>query len=102
MFTAIVIPGYLHTIFIIYFSNVVEYWRTITIDNELSGIVLDNFLTILSSSCLYEQTGLSQHDTVAYKDDKLPQIATIHPFSIVCAMHEMFLCVEIKSVSEVV
>lgn len=92
----------MHIILLIYFSNVVEYWRTITIDNELSGIVLDNFLTILSSSCLFEQTGLSQHDTVAYKDDKLPQVATIHPFSIVCAMHEMFLCVEIKSVSNIV
>ncbi|XP_055840897.1 maestro heat-like repeat-containing protein family member 1 isoform X1 [Episyrphus balteatus] len=67
-------------------ENVVEYWHTICLDPDLTGLILDNFLGILSSSCLYEPNEGS--------GDR-QKIASVPPFAIFCAMREMFPCKEI-------
>lgn len=55
-------------------------------DPELSGTIIDNFLTTLSSSCIYESSeGPSERH----------HIATVQPFAILCALHEMMPCKEI-------
>lgn len=69
-------------------EHVIEYWHNISSDPELTGIILDNFLVILSSSCLYETNDNSKSH---------PLIATIQPFAIVCVLNEMFMCKEITS-----
>uniref|UniRef100_A0A1B0CX25 Maestro heat-like repeat-containing protein family member 1 n=2 Tax=Lutzomyia longipalpis TaxID=7200 RepID=A0A1B0CX25_LUTLO len=37
-----------------YDANVAQFWRTLCSDQELAGTIIDNFLSTLSSSCLYE------------------------------------------------
>lgn len=70
---------YLSTFFY-FFRNVVEFWKIISTDIDLSEIILENFLTTLSSSCLFEpQDG---------KDDR-QKVATIQPFAIICALCEI-------------
>lgn len=67
-------------------ENVVEYWHTICLDPDLTGLILDNFLAILSSSCLYEPNeGAGDRQ----------KIASVPPFAIFCALREMFPCNEI-------
>lgn len=59
-------------------------------DHELSGTIVDNFLSTLSSSCIYESSeGPSERH----------HIATVQPFAILCALHEMMPCKEILGVS---
>lgn len=62
----------------------------LSLDLDLAGVIIDNFLTILNSSCLYEQ----QDDT---KDNR-QKVATFQPFAIICAFKEMFLVQEIAPV----
>ncbi|KAJ6639089.1 Maestro heat-like repeat-containing protein family member 1 [Pseudolycoriella hygida] len=67
-------------------ANVIEFWRMIGTDRELSGTIIDNFLATLSSSCIYESSeGPSERH----------HIATVQPFAILCALHEMMPCKEI-------
>lgn len=61
----------------------------LTVDTDLCGIVLDNFLNVLATSCVYD-SGESmdrQH------------IASVQPFTIHCALHEMFAAKNLQSVS---
>lgn len=58
-------------------------------DSQLTGIMIDYFLGILSSSCLYETAG----DTTAAGGQN---IATHQPFSIFCALRELLAGEEIK------
>ncbi|XP_055389561.1 maestro heat-like repeat-containing protein family member 1 [Condylostylus longicornis] len=68
---------------------IVEYWNTICSELELTEIILENFLQILSSSCLYEQNENGESDR--------QRIATIQPFAIFCALKEIFPSKEIQS-----
>lgn len=70
-------------------DNVVDYWRTVARDGELSGIILDNFIGTVTTSCLYEQ----QHQD---KPNDAHKVVTLQPFSIVCVLTELFKSQEIK------
>ncbi|XP_053688196.1 maestro heat-like repeat-containing protein family member 1 [Sabethes cyaneus] len=72
-------------------ENVIDYWRTITLDAELTGIILDNFTGTVTTSCLYEQ----QHQDKPRDDSQ--KAVTLPPFTIICVLNEMFKCNEIKS-----
>lgn len=74
----------------IIFRNLIEYWQLICCDLELVGTILDNFLAMLSTSCLYEPDEA--------KDDT-QRIATVQPFAIFCALKEIFACREVQTVS---
>lgn len=73
-------------------SNVVEFWQFVSNDAELSGYVIDHFLSILSSSCLYEAPGENQ-------GTNRQNIATHQPFAIFCALKEILAGKQIKGVS---
>ena len=75
---------------ILFCRNVKEYWQYLATDSDLAGVILDNFLSILSSSCLYESLDGINSDR--------QNIATIQPFSIFCALHEMMSCKELTEV----
>ncbi|KFB39654.1 AGAP000273-PA-like protein [Anopheles sinensis] len=77
-------------------EHVVEYWKTLTMDPDLSGTILDNFIVAVTSSCLYEQPQQQQQDTPDTTDDTT-RTATMHPFAIVCVLKEMFKCDELKA-----
>ena len=68
-----------------------EYWHLICTDSDLTGILLDNFLQILSSSCIYEQ-----NEPCVDRQ----KIASVQPFAIFCALHKMMPCKDIKDVSK--
>lgn len=61
----------------------IEYWRTLTTDKDLFGIVLDNFLQALYNTAPYDNAGDS-------KDDKMLKTLTHMPFAIICAIKEFF------------
>lgn len=71
-----------------YDENLIEYWQLICCDLELVGTILDNFLAMLSTSCLYEPDEA--------KDDT-QRIATVQPFAIFCALKEIFACREVQT-----
>ncbi|XP_053949877.1 maestro heat-like repeat-containing protein family member 1 isoform X1 [Anastrepha ludens] len=71
-----------------YENNIVEYWHLVASDAELTGALLDNFLQILSSSCLYEPNEAPATDR--------QKIASIQPFAIFCALKEIMPCKDIK------
>lgn len=77
--------------FFITFSNIIEFWQCVSSQAELSGYIIDHFLGILSSSCLYES------------GEKMGQnhqnIATHQPFAIFCALKEILRGNEIHAVS---
>lgn len=73
-------------------SNVVEYWQCVSNDAELSGYIIDHFLSILSSSCLYEDHGEN------LGTDR-QNIATHQPFAIYCALKEILAGKQIQGVS---
>lgn len=73
-------------------SNVVEFWQCVSNDAELSGFIIDHFLSILSSSCLYEVPGENQ------SIDR-QNIATHQPFAIFCALREILGGKQIQGVS---
>lgn len=60
-------------------------------DAELTGIILDNFIGAVTTSCLYEQ----QHQDKPRDDAQ--KAVTLMPFSIVCVFYEIFKCQDIKS-----
>lgn len=72
-------------------ENVIDYWRIITLDAELTGIILDNFIGAVTTSCLYEQ----QHQENPRDDAQ--KAVTLMPFSIICVFYEIFKCHDIKS-----
>ncbi|XP_058442811.1 maestro heat-like repeat-containing protein family member 1 [Malaya genurostris] len=71
-------------------DNVIDYWRTITLDAELTGIILDNFIGTITTSCLYEQ----QHQEKQKEDSQ--KAVTLLPFAIICVLNEMFKSQDIK------
>ncbi|XP_036319611.1 maestro heat-like repeat-containing protein family member 1 isoform X2 [Rhagoletis pomonella] len=71
-----------------YESNIVEYWHLVANDPELTAALLENFLQILTSSCLYEPS-----EQTAGERQK---IASIQPFAIFCALKEIMPCKDIK------
>ncbi|XP_041764135.1 maestro heat-like repeat-containing protein family member 1 [Anopheles merus] len=77
-------------------EHVIEYWKTLTMDADLSGIILDNFIGAVTSTCLYEQPQQQQQQQPDPTDDAA-RTATLHPFAIVCVLREMFACAELKS-----
>lgn len=70
-------------------DHVVEYWQFIAPDMDLFGVIVDNFLGVLSSSCMCEQ-----EDGAGAKDRQ--KTATLQPFAILCALREMFLVSEVS------
>ncbi|XP_055537388.1 maestro heat-like repeat-containing protein family member 1 isoform X2 [Wyeomyia smithii] len=72
-------------------ENVIDYWRTITLDAELTGIILENFIGTVTTSCLYEQ----QHQDKPRDDSQ--KAVTLPPFTIICVLNEMFKCKEIRA-----
>uniref|UniRef100_A0A336MNJ8 CSON014643 protein n=1 Tax=Culicoides sonorensis TaxID=179676 RepID=A0A336MNJ8_CULSO len=74
-----------------YEENIVEYWKLISYDSELAGTVIDNFLSILTSTCLYEPSD------VASRDEKQSRSVTVQPFAIICAFNVMFKSDQIKT-----
>lgn len=71
------------------FSNVIEFWQYVSNDSVLAGTIIDHFLNTLSSSCLYES-----HEGASDRQN----IATVQPFAIFCALHEMMPGKEITNV----
>ncbi|XP_036218360.2 maestro heat-like repeat-containing protein family member 1 isoform X2 [Bactrocera oleae] len=71
-----------------YESNIVEYWHLIANDPELTAALLENFLQILTSSCLYEPSESSTSER--------QKIASIQPFAIFCALKEIMPCKDVK------
>lgn len=67
-------------------ENVLEFWRIVSYDAELSGIVMDNFIGHIKSTCLYEQLELND----------ARKAATAQPFAIICALNEIFKSDQIK------
>lgn len=67
-------------------ENVLEFWRIVSYDADLSGVVMDNFVGHLNSTCLYEQLELAD----------VRKAATAQPFAIICAFHEIFKSDQIK------
>uniref|UniRef100_A0A182KBM8 HEAT repeat protein n=1 Tax=Anopheles christyi TaxID=43041 RepID=A0A182KBM8_9DIPT len=76
-------------------EHVIEYWKTLTMDPDLSGIILDNFIGAVTSTCLYEQP--QQQQQQPDPTDDATRTATLPPFAIVCVLREMFQCAELKS-----
>ncbi|XP_058812220.1 maestro heat-like repeat-containing protein family member 1 [Topomyia yanbarensis] len=72
-------------------DNVIDYWRTITLDAELTGIILDNFIGTVTTSCLYEQ----QHQDKPREDAQ--KAVTLPPFAIICVLNEIFRSQDIKA-----
>ncbi|KAH8397492.1 hypothetical protein KR222_008299, partial [Zaprionus bogoriensis] len=72
-----------------YDEHLVEYWHLVCNDPQLTGLMLDNFLQLLSGACLYEQ-----QDGAATASDR-QRLASVPPFAIFCALHEMLPCKDI-------
>ncbi|KAH8408933.1 hypothetical protein KR009_004065 [Drosophila setifemur] len=79
-----------------YDSHLVEYWHLVCNDPELTGLMLDNFLQLLSGASLQE--GGHQETPSATERQKL---ASGQPFAIFCALHEMLPCKDIKGQLEI-
>lgn len=73
------------------FSNIIEFWKCVSTQAELSGFIIDHFLGILSSSCLYESGERAGPNN--------QNIATHQPFAIFCALKEILQGEEIHAVS---
>lgn len=75
-----------------FFSNIVEFWQCVATQADLSGFMIDHFLGILSSSCLYEVSG--EKTGPGYQN-----VATHQPFAIFCALKEIVQGKNIQPVS---
>lgn len=73
-------------------SNIVEFWQCVATQADLSGFMIDHFLGILSSSCLYEVSG--EKTGPGYQN-----VATHQPFAIFCALKEIVQGKNIQPVS---
>ncbi|XP_017099571.2 maestro heat-like repeat-containing protein family member 1 [Drosophila bipectinata] len=71
--------------------SLVEYWHLVCSDPELTGLMLDNFLQLLSGAALQEGGG---SETPSSQERQ--KIASAQPFAIFCALHEMLPCKDIK------
>lgn len=67
----------------------IEFWQCVALDGELSGYVIDYFLGLISSSCLYE---------VSENSNGNQNMATHQPFAIFCALKEIVSGKEIQTV----
>lgn len=76
-----------------YDPHLVEYWHLVCNDPELTGLMLDIFLQLLSGASLQEGGG-GQESTVTERQ----KLASGQPFAIFCALHEMLPCKDIKEV----
>lgn len=74
-----------------YEENVLEYWKLLSSDPELAGIVIDNFVSILTNTCLYEP------NDAASRDEKQKKAVTVQPFAIICAFQELFKSEKIRT-----
>ncbi|KAL7745291.1 hypothetical protein ACLKA6_015316 [Drosophila palustris] len=70
-----------------YDEHLVEYWHLVCNDPELTGLMLDNFLQLLSGASLSEPLDGSPGDR--------QRLASVPPFAIFCALHEMMPCKDI-------
>lgn len=75
-----------------YDEHLVEYWHLVCNDAELTGLMLDNFLQLLSGAGLCET-----QDGSGLPNDR-QRLASVQPFAIFCAMHEMMPCKDIHDV----
>uniref|UniRef100_W8B438 HEAT repeat-containing protein 7A n=1 Tax=Ceratitis capitata TaxID=7213 RepID=W8B438_CERCA len=71
-----------------YESNTVEYWHLIANDSELTAALLENFLQVLTASCLYEPNEPATSER--------QKIASMQPFAIFCALKEIMPCKDVK------
>lgn len=74
------------------FSNIIEFWQCVAQQPELSGLIIDHFLGILSSSCLYEVS-------TEKSGPNNQNVATHQPFAIFCALKEIVQGKSIQTVS---
>ncbi|EDW00462.1 maestro heat-like repeat-containing protein family member 1 [Drosophila grimshawi] len=72
-----------------YDEHVVEYWHLVCNDTELTGTMFDNFLQLLSGASLQES-----QDGNGVSNDR-QKVASVQPFAIFCALHEMMPCKDI-------
>ncbi|KAH8300821.1 hypothetical protein KR018_005563, partial [Drosophila ironensis] len=72
--------------------NMVEYWHLVCNDPDLTGVVLDNFLQLLSGASLHEGAGGQETPSAQERQ----RVASAQPFAIFCALHEMLPCKDIK------
>ncbi|KAH8303311.1 hypothetical protein KR059_006711 [Drosophila kikkawai] len=72
-----------------YDQHLVEYWHLVCTDSELTGLMLDIFLQLLSGAALQEGGGGGQ-------EAERQRLASGQPFAIFCALHEMLPCKDIK------
>ncbi|XP_062140957.1 maestro heat-like repeat-containing protein family member 1 [Drosophila sulfurigaster albostrigata] len=70
-----------------YDEHLVEYWHLVCNDPDLTGLMLDNFLQLLSGASLAEPAESQQTDR--------QRLASVPPFAIFCALHEMLPCKDI-------
>ncbi|ETN63752.1 hypothetical protein AND_004522 [Anopheles darlingi] len=70
-------------------EHVIEFWKTLTMDTNLTGIILDNFINIVTTTCLYEQTLQNGRG-----DEK--RCVTLQPFAIIVVLGEVFKCEGIR------
>lgn len=71
-------------------SNVNEFWQYLSNDPDLCGVIIDHFISVITSSPLYEPP----HENTGSHQN----IATHHPFAIFCALREIFQGKEIQLV----
>ncbi|KAH8235312.1 hypothetical protein KR038_009962 [Drosophila bunnanda] len=74
-----------------YDPHLVEYWHLVCNDPELTGLMLDIFLQLLSGAALQEGGGGQEAGTTERQ-----KLASSQPFAIFCALHEMLPCKDIK------
>lgn len=63
-------------------TNIIEFWQCVATHAELSSYVIDYFLGILSSSCLYEVSGEKSGPNTQ-------NVATHQSFAIFCVLNEI-------------
>lgn len=74
-----------------YDKNLCEFWKTLAIDNELTGVIIDNFLEKIFEMKPYENP----------EDPSTVQKILSHtPFAVICAMKEIIFSEKSKSTDE--
>lgn len=63
-------------------SNIIEFWQCVATHGKLSSYMIDYFLGILSSSCLYEVSGEKSGPSTQ-------NVATHQSFAIFCVLNEI-------------
>lgn len=76
-----------------YNEVVVNYWKLIARDPELTSTVIENFLATLNTSCLYE----TAHEN---KPRNFNVIAAVAPLKIFYALREILLFADSRAVTK--